>query len=82
MLVFGLVLVAAATALAFTDQWLANYVNNGAHALADLILHVWSLIVQLGMPLGSFLIVGSIIVKRLPESAPKDASPSPTSLAD
>ncbi|MGC4173991.1 hypothetical protein [Demequina sp.] len=66
MLIFGGVFIALAVLLTFTDTTLATYVNHGG-VLSSFILHMWSIVVQLGYPLGSFLIVGSIIVNRLPE---------------
>jgi len=68
MLVTGAVLIAVAILLTFFDNRFANfYVNSGARFIAEFVMHLWSILVQLGYPLGSFLIVGSIIVNRLPE---------------
>jgi len=67
MLVTGAALLGVAIVLTFFDQRLANYVNSGSQFAAEFLLHLWSILIQLGYPLGSFLVVGSIIVNRLPE---------------
>lgn len=66
MLIVGCLFLALAVLLTFLDNTLANYINSGG-GVSILIIHLWSIAVQLGYPLGSFLIVGAIIVNRLPE---------------
>jgi hypothetical protein len=67
MFVTGLVFVVVAVVLTFASNWLATFVNGGSGVGTSIVLHLWSIAVQLGYPLGSFLIVGAIIVNRLPE---------------
>ena len=67
MLIVGGVLLAIGVIMTFSSTWFVEFINGGAGGFRDLILHVWSAVTQIAYPLGSFLIVGSIIVNRLPE---------------
>ncbi len=67
MRIVGVVLIVVAAAISFADNWLATWINSGGTGPRTLVLHIWSITVLLGYPLGSFLIVGAIIVNRLPE---------------
>lgn len=71
MLVVGIVLLATAAVLDFFAPAIVDPVNELAPALRDFITRVWSLVIRIGYPLGSFLLVGSIIVNRLPERSTK-----------
>ena len=68
MLVVGGALIAVGIILSFTSNWFADWINGGSGALRTFALHLWGVAQLLAYPLGSFLVVGSIIVGRLPES--------------
>jgi len=71
MLIVGVIVLAVAAALSFLDVPLANWFNYNGNGFRSFVVHLWGISAQLGYPLGAFLIVGSIIVGRLPEQLPR-----------
>ena len=71
MLIVGIAIVAVGVLLSFADNWISTFYLSGDDFIRRFVVHAWSVIVQLAYPLGSFLIVGAIIVNRLPETASK-----------
>ena len=72
MLVVGGLLLAVGVVMTFTSNWVGNFWLSGGSApgwFRDFVMHIWSVGIMLAYPLGSFLVVGSIIVGRLPESS-------------
>ena len=67
MLIVGGVLLAVGVIMTFSSNWFAQYINGGYGGPRDIIVYVWSAMTLIAYPLGSFLIVGAIIVNRLPE---------------
>jgi hypothetical protein len=74
MLIVGVIVLAVAAALSFLDVPLADWFNAHGNSFRSLVVHLWGISAQLGYPLGAFLIVGSIIVGRLPEQLPRVVS--------
>lgn len=66
MFIVGCVVVVIAALLSFANNWIANFYLSGQDFIHEFVMHLWSVVVQLAYPLGSFLIVGAIIVNRLP----------------
>ena len=71
MLISGIALVVVAAALDFFAVNIVDFINGLGAPLHDFIYRLWSLVIRLGYALGPFLIVGAIIVNRLPETASK-----------
>ena len=68
MLITGIALVVIAIALDFFANSLVDWLNSLSATPRDVASRLWSLAIRLGYSLGPVLIVGAIIVGRLPES--------------
>ena len=72
MLITGVAIVLIAIALDFFANSVVDWLNSLSATPRDVASRLWSLAIRLGYSLGPVLVVGAIIVNRLPERPAAD----------
>jgi hypothetical protein len=68
MWLWGWVLIGLSVLMVLTNQWFVDEIFDRGIVHFNLAMNLWSLVLGAAMPLGVSLLVGSIIVRRLPEA--------------
>jgi len=67
MVIVGIALIVVALIADFSTSTIMDWIDDLGITLRDWVYRAWSLIIRVGTPVGGMLIVGAIIVNRLPE---------------